>query len=954
MDHESVWEAEFAASLGVLVGRERECEVLARSLRSAASGTGSIVLLKGEPGVGKSRLVREVQAHAGTLEPFVAECFDGEQAMPFRCWRDILSSVGTGDDPLGQILASTAAEPPRGERFKADDQSDLNRLRLFDAILAVIAARTRRQPAMLVFEDLHWADPSSIGLLRHIARRARRLPLLILATYRDALDSLSDSLRDFETEVRERRLGDILAVSGLSTDESAELARLNGSPVLDGDAARDLQERTGGNPFFIEEVVRHAHEAGQPATVPPSVIDVVSRRLASRAPGCIPALRAGAVLGQAFAGRVVEAMIGKSPSAGLEDAVRSGLVVADGPDGYRFRHALVRRVLLESLQARDAQALHLAAAEALQSLGPPDPEVLARHYRLAHAPQHVAQLLAYSKFALVAGLERYAWDETRELFEATIVELDDLGVDPVTRSRFLAEVLPRLFQVIGLPSRRYLEIAEPAATVLLELGENELACAVLATVMFCLTVEESLAEIDPVRALEVVHTIRRLTSDPWRLTQCDGHEPWAVSLLGDMDTFERMAVRLTESEVPGARVGGRIYLAGALSYRGLPTEAAREYRAAWEATAQISPRLAPVIGSIGVMAAGWAGGTWSRFRAPALDADLPQRELGLARQSLANRRQLEATLLSAKRESGEPVALGDISCDGTGWSEIRLLLVQFRSGHWERTVDRLRAILRSINPEAIETIGMVAGHLAECCRHVDPALAASFVPEWQLHSKVRLWNVVANALRGLIAAEMVDYGEVRNCLSRAETAMTDDDWLGLGARVQLLKVVVMAVDGDYEGSKHQFAAATSDMRRVQHPWDEADAHYVYGKVLMHLRRPVEAQWHFDEAIAILERIAAAEPFFERVRAAMPAGRSNGAGRVYGRPAGALSAREGEVLALIAEGRSNREIAAALVISEATVATHVRHILEKTGTDNRTEAAAFALRCGLAGPADHQN
>lgn len=183
--------------------------------------------------------------------------------------------------------------------------------------------------------------------------------------------------------------------------------------------------------------------------------------------------------------------------------------------------------------------------------------------------------------------------------------------------------------------------------------------------------------------------------------------------------------------------------------------------------------------------------------------------------------------------------------------------------------------------------------------------------------------------------------------------MTDDDWLGLGARVELLESVVALVDGEDEASRRLFDVSTANMRRVEHPWDEADAHFVYGKALTYLERSRDANQHFEAVLAILTRIQAAEPFLSRVRSAMPEVRTKGTSPSPRRATDQLSAREEEVLALIVEGRSNRDIAATLVISEPTVATHVRHILEKTGTANRTEAAAFALRSGLVNPADHR-
>jgi DNA-binding CsgD family transcriptional regulator len=182
--------------------------------------------------------------------------------------------------------------------------------------------------------------------------------------------------------------------------------------------------------------------------------------------------------------------------------------------------------------------------------------------------------------------------------------------------------------------------------------------------------------------------------------------------------------------------------------------------------------------------------------------------------------------------------------------------------------------------------------------------------------------------------------------------MTDDDWLGLGARVRLLEALVALAGREFDEALQSLDEAITDMRRVEHPWDEADAHYLFGTVLRDVGEPALAAKHFSEALAIYERISAAEPFIARVLAAWPSGidgprKANGdASRSPRENGSALSEREAEVLRLLVQGHSNRRIAETLVISEPTVATHIRHILEKTGTANRTEAAAWAVREGL--------
>jgi DNA-binding CsgD family transcriptional regulator len=363
------------------------------------------------------------------------------------------------------------------------------------------------------------------------------------------------------------------------------------------------------------------------------------------------------------------------------------------------------------------------------------------------------------------------------------------------------------------------------------------------------------------------------------------------------------------------------------------------------------------------MACSWAASVWWRLRAPAQQGALLERELALQRQPARLRRQLQICLAHAHKDRGLAAeASADLRArepHAEAWTAMALSWLDFREGNLDAAIKSMRAALGQIRPEVLEDTAMISELIVEASRHVDPGAAAAFIPEWQLGSHVPLWSVIAHSLRGIIAAELGDFEAVREHAQAARGRMTDDDWLGLGARVELVEAIAALSDRDHEMFQSKFDSAIATMRRVEHPWDESDAHYIVGKVLVHLGRPQEALPHFDEALAILARIEAARPFVDRVLAGR---RETGAPDPNPQPARAgkavshgprdLSEREIEVLRLLADGLSNRQIAAQLVISEPTVATHVRHILEKTRSAIRAEAAAFAVRSGLAGEPDH--
>lgn len=943
-----------------LVGRARERVLLLDAIRSAATGRGSVVVLQGEPGVGKTRLTAAaVAAAAPQLNVVVAECFEGEQAMPFRCWSEVFRTLGPAEDPLRAILANISTDAGTPDRLESDDDSDLGRLRLFDRILVLLQERTAEQPWLLVLEDLHWADGSSLGLLRHIARRVRRLGLVILATYRDSEVSAGHSLKAMEAEIRERRLGEVLRLTGLSPQETAELASAHGLPPADEAAARLLQVRTGGNPFFIEELVRHLREraedgggslkGGEAPAVPPAITDVLRSRLAKRSAECRAALAAAAILGHDFGTAAVDAIRGLVPgssSAGLREASAARLLDGAGPDLYRFTHALVQETLLAELPAEEARTLHLGAAALLETRGA-HPAAIARHYRLALSAGHVAPLIQHSKAAILSAADSLAPDESRELFWQTLDALDTIGVDRLARARFLGDILPPIFQRVGLNPEGLHALATGAAEELLA-AEDGQAASMFVVAYWPLVIQDSLVDADPLKGLELMQKVRDLTGDPYAIA-CDAHAPFALFMTANDDEVPAIAARLrARSDFPGARVGATICDAAFAANRGRTAAALSSFRQAWEQTTVIPPSLAPAIVGQGGFAARWAAEVWMRFRAPALECELAERELPLKRQHATALRNLRLVREVARRERGQPSStFADLARNDPfrpDWPHLRSLNLAFREGRWTEAFETASAVLPRIQPAAREPRSMLAEQLAEWRRHWDPAGAHGLLAPWQFEHGLPLIRVSAHALAGLIAAEAGDFESVRGHAASARSAMSPgDDWLGLGARVALLEAVCCTVDGDDAAATEQFASALREFRRVRHPWDEADALYVFGAVLCLLGRPHEAANHFRNAVEILNRIEAPEVFLQRVEQRAGWGRRQ---PVRTDPFARLTSRESEVLSLLIDGRSNREIAAALVVSEATVATHVRHLLEKSGTSNRTEAAALALRSGF--------
>ena len=378
------------ASTFPFVGRAAELERL-RTLMPSAEGEGRrVVLLGGEPGSGKSRLVREFAREAageGALVlygacdvvvrtpygPFV-EALD--QLARTVDPAELRTSIGTGGGELTRLLPDLAArigELPLPVRADPDTE----RHRLHTAVTDLLAGVTRERPALFVLEDGHWADAATLLLLRHLTRAAGHARVLLLVTFRDSEADVPEELS--ETLADLRRSDDIvrLRLAGLSGEEVAEFVR----SAAGGELGAELRELaaaihglTKGNPFLVSELWRAFVETGTVELgTPESVREIVSQRLSRLSPATSDLLELAATAGSEFELELVQGAAGlPEPQllAALDEAVRSGMLEELPSPGlaYRFTHELVRRALYDRLSAIRRAELHLRVADALEGL----------------------------------------------------------------------------------------------------------------------------------------------------------------------------------------------------------------------------------------------------------------------------------------------------------------------------------------------------------------------------------------------------------------------------------------------------------------------------------------------------------------------------------------------------------------------------------------------------------
>ncbi|MET7600306.1 ATP-binding protein [Streptomyces sp. NPDC004082] len=390
---------------GGILEREKELGQLAAAVREAADGAGSVALVLGEAGIGKSSLVRALpEVLPAQARVLLGECDDLATRRPLGPFRDLLGSVGA---PLADALNGG------GDRH-----------RVHDALRTELTGPPR--PTVLVVEDVHWADEASLDALRFLVRRVERLPAVLVMTYRDDELDREHPLRPLLGQVSRAERVLRLPLSPLSLDA---VRRLSAGGGLD---PAQVYEVTSGNPFFVAEVMA----AGALGEVPPTVVDAVLARLRALDGSTRDALEQLAVVPSAVEHRLAEVLLSDGVSA-LAAAERRGLLVVT-PERVGFRHELIRCAVADSLPATRRIALNRDVLSALTALPGTDSSRIVHHAAQAGdleaiarygpgAARDAAQAGAHREAAALLRLvlrhgERFAPAERAELLERYAVE----------------------------------------------------------------------------------------------------------------------------------------------------------------------------------------------------------------------------------------------------------------------------------------------------------------------------------------------------------------------------------------------------------------------------------------------------------------------------------------------------------------------------------------------------
>jgi len=443
----------------IFVGRRRELDELEAALDDVASARGGVFLLTGEPGIGKTRLADELgrTAAARGLAVHWGRAWEAGGAPPYwpftQALRGIVRTLAPEflDPFLGGALGGLLPELRRGRPAATDD-----RFELFDAVTAFLRSVATAAPKVIVLDDLHAADPSSLQLLHFLVRDVRSMALLVIGTYRDAEARLATELGRRLTQVA--REATVIPLRRLDEREVGELVAETTGAAASPDRVTAIFRRTEGNPLFLRELLRLSGTTG---SQPDGIREVVRARLVLLPPPARALLEAAAVLGREFWIDPLSAITGIAEvelRGRLGPAADAGIVEPLEHTGtWRFTHVLLREGLYDALAQDRRRSLHAAAVTELRHrVGDPPLAELAHHALHAIPEVAVADAAAIAIRAAARALDLLAFEDAAAMLARTLERVDQPDGDP----RITCEVLVAL----GGARIRASEIAPGKAT----------------------------------------------------------------------------------------------------------------------------------------------------------------------------------------------------------------------------------------------------------------------------------------------------------------------------------------------------------------------------------------------------------------------------------------------------------------------------------------------------------
>ena len=928
-----------------LVGRRYELGVLETVWERVVQGAGQVLLVGGEPGAGKTRLAAEA---ACVLHDAGAAVLVGtatrDAGVPYQPFVELLDHLFVASEPgtldvtgeLRLLSRHAARHVPDPDSPIGDDRRDL-----FDAVAGLFRSIARTRPLVVVVDDVHWAQLPTVALLEHVVHACVDTPALVLVTFRttapDRSDELSARLADLHRLDGVRRLD----LAGLDTEAIAEFVcdHAGVSPAAARAPAAILRDRTGGNPFFLRETWLDLERRGGvtalrgPQRVPATLADTVAARLAGLGEQPRETVELAAVIGDVFD---LPTLVGAdcADRGAVLDAVDASVAVGlvEPTDGGRhgFVHSLTRQAVLDRLPHARCTALHARVAQTLEARGDPalTPRI-AHHYLAAHVLGFHEQALRHATAAARLAEHGLAFEEAALWFDraASLPETPE-----EVRAQLWFEAATNHVRAGDFARARELHerltaASDPLIRLQAAMGlEDAVARPGLADARAADLLTEALADCP-------------LPPDDPRHVRARGSLGRALAFAGRLDE-----ARLTGGAAidDARRTGDAPTLVHALKtslWHGLSADLAAVQLA----------RATELAGLCAETGDRDSGSSASFFRSVA--SYMTGRPDDLANAA--------ADLHRAADSLGQPWHAYFAGCIAQGRAFCRGDFAQ--AEQWATATLELG---EAFGDDAIDgsygvqmfMIHRETGRLDAARRHLSGR--ESFADRWvagllALYTELGVTDGVRRALRHLLDGSVAARGD--DAQWPIELAFLTEAALALGDRdaVLVLRPYLTAYAGlNLVGGQlvAMFGSADRYLARVAALLGEADAAERHFAVALEMDRRMGSVVHVAETLAAHAAfLQAAEPARARPLAAEARALAEPIGQVrvlrsleqlVCAPA-VLTTREVEVLTLVAAGLSNREIAGRLFISTNTTANHVRSILMKTGTANRTQAARYA-------------
>lgn len=985
----------------VLVGRAREMSLLHNALQTTAQHAGTCLLLTGEAGIGKSRLLEELY-RLPERQDFLSlrgNCFEQDQAFPSAPWSDLIRSFHAEhkDDEARNLLRTGAADfvklVPELARIFPDLHLPLARdpetekRRLFEALAQFVMELADSHPLVITLEDVHWADEASLDLIHFLARRIAHSRVLLIATYRR--DEPSPHLTHLLAQFDRTHLAQEIVLTPLSRNEIALMVQaiFDIDRPIKADSLDVIARLTEGNPFFIEEVLKALVEPGDISLadgnwerksadelrLPRTVRDVVQYRLGKLNPSTREILLWAAIVGQRFSFSLLQELTRMNEPQlihALKELIEVRLITEESGDQFAFRHALTREAVYKMVLIRERKRYHLAIAETLKRLyhdsGENHSSELAHHFYYAEAWQQASE---YSRRAGEYAQTLYAPREAIVHFTHALQAARQLGIEPIWD---IVRARGKQYEIIG-----DYESAQADYTTALKQaqssGDKRAEWQSLLDLGYVCTgrdyqqagnyFQQALTRARELREPVILgQTLNRLGN--WYLN---------IDQPFEGQQYHQEALGIFEEMHDSHGIAETLELLGVVSHGCADAVLAKRYcERAIPLFRQIDDRqgqvhslmhsLLPILSDtevtvpLEVQQLLRAGETaldiaremdWRAGESMVM-GNLAECLIPLGEYSAAFHYLQDARAIAEELGHREGIAV-------TGWMQgqiyFDLLAFPQAQAQFESSLQMAQAggsiMFSRLATAALALTYIAQNDLARAQTLLEPMLTDDAMltrPQrmcWCARAELALkQNDPALALN--ISARLISSSP--NANEYGTRAMPRLIYLRgqalveLGQKERALAEMSQALDGATWLNKRPLLWRILVNR---------------GKLYRALRQKDEAERDFASARAAVEELASSVPdatlresFIQRAHDWIPVSRILTPRQAATRAFGGLTTREREVAVLIARGKSNRAIADALVISEKTTERHVANILAKLGFNSRAQIAVWAVEKGL--------